>query len=271
MRRSRRARKRLSSGSGRVAAAWLARSRASAGRPVLRRLLASQARQVESEGYTSILSAHAMGRGFMMADPFIALSTVAAVTESVEIGTAILQLPLYNPTDIALKSYALAQLSGGRFILGVGAGSTRVDYELHNATFSKRFDAFEENLMQLRQIFESQKSQGIDIKPWDSVKQGVPIFFGTWGKHVSRAATQFDGWIASGLHRSVDEVTGAIKSYRGAGGGRAIVSTIQVAGGQDLGELRERLVRYREAGFDDAVIMFLPGAPSPGQVRQLID
>ena len=48
-----------------------------------------------------------MGRGFMLTDPFIVLTTAAAVTEKVELGTAIPQLPLYDPVDIAIKSFSL--------------------------------------------------------------------------------------------------------------------------------------------------------------------
>lgn len=234
-------------------------------------VIATRAKAIEDQGYASIWSAHAMGRGFMLTDPFVALSVVAAVTEKVEIGTAILQLPLYNPTDIALKSYSLAQVSGGRFILGVGAGSTRNDYDIHHMAFCNRFQVFEDNLVQLKAIFETQQANGVRIKPWNAVNKGVPIYFGTWGKNVDRAAVQFDGWIASGMHRSVEQVTAAIRSYRAAGGGRAIVSTIQLAAGQDLGDLREKLIQYEEAGFDDAVVMFLPGGPDLAQVRKLID
>jgi len=225
----------------------------------------------ESAGYASIWSSQAMGRGFMLSDPFIALSAIASVTESVEVGTAILQLPLYNPTDIALKSFSLAQLSSGRFILGVGAGSTGSDYELHRADFSRRFARFEEKLAQLRTIFSTGQVDGIKTSAWDSVSHGVPLFFGTWGHQVRRAATEFDGWIASGMNRSVAEVTEAIVKYRKADGGRAIVSTIQIAAGQDLGELKDRLNHYDEAGFDDAVVIFSPGGPSLDQVRKLLD
>jgi len=68
--------------------------------------LANQARMQE-QGYASLWSAQAMGRGFMLTDPFIALTTAAAVTEKVELGTAIPQLPLYDPVDIAIKSFSL--------------------------------------------------------------------------------------------------------------------------------------------------------------------
>ena len=231
---------------------------------------AKQAKQLESAGYSSIWVAHATGRGFMLSDPFIALSAVAAVTEDVEIGTAILQLPLYNPADIALKCWSLQQLSGGRFILGIGAGSTENDYQVHDVAFEERFTLFESKLKALREIFHTNQAADHDLTPWPSVRGGPPVFFGTWGKKVERAAREFDGWIASGMHRTPEECANALQGYRKANGSRAMVSTIRIGAGDDLGEVSARLRAYEDAGFDDAVVMFLPGAPSPQAVRALI-
>ena len=93
---------------------------------------------------------------------------------------------------------------------------------------------------------------------------------GTWRQNVKRAATEFDGWIASGMHRTPAECGEALKAYRAAGGQRAIVSTIVVTGNTDIGDLREQLKSYAEAGFDDAVLMVYPGAPSLEALRALV-
>ncbi|MFT7220440.1 MAG: alkanesulfonate monooxygenase SsuD [Candidatus Azotimanducaceae bacterium] len=233
--------------------------------------IVEQAKQLESEGYSSIWMAHAMGRGFMLSDPFVTLSAVAAVTRDIEIGTAILQLPLYNPTDIALKSWSLQNLSGGRFILGVGAGSTASDYQVHDVGFDDRFSLFDTKLKRLREIFHTGKVDEHNLSPWPSVQGGPPIFFGTWGKNVARAAGEFDGWIASGMHRNPDECAAALVGYRKQNGVRAIVSTISIGADVDHFELREKLRAFKEAGFDDAIVMFLPGAPTPAEIRLMID
>ena len=47
------------------------------------------------------------------------------------------------------------------------------------------------------------------------------------------------------------------------------MTTIIVNPGSDLGKLRSRLQQYADYGFDDAVIMFMPGAPEPERVRSL--
>lgn len=232
--------------------------------------IAEQARRYEAEGYDSIWTAHAMGRGFMLTDPFVALAAVAAVTEQAEIGTAILQLPIYHPTDIALKALSLQQLSGGRLLLGVGAGSTEVDYRIHQEDYKARFRNFETKLNNLRKILRTGAVGDLTLSPWPAVRDGVPLFFGTWGKNVARAAREFDGWIASGMHRTPEQCAAAMVRYREAGGSRAIVSTIRINGETDLGELRDRLQGYREAGFDDAVVMFLSGAPDPAEIRHYV-
>jgi hypothetical protein len=114
------------------------------------------------------------------------------------------------------------------------------------------------------------------LSPWPSVAGGPAIYFGTWGNGVERAAKQFSGWIASGHYRTPDELEEAIKRYRDAcpngveGGGRAIVSTIQLPASKSLGEIGDLLGRYQEMGFDDAVVMFLPGGVSPDEVRGLL-
>ncbi|HKI73330.1 MAG TPA: LLM class flavin-dependent oxidoreductase, partial [Pseudomonadales bacterium] len=169
----------------------------------------AQARTFEAEGYSSIWSAHAMGRGFMLADPLIALTIAAAVTTQVELGTGILQLPLYNPTDIALKSWTLALVSGGRFVLGVGAGSTEADYRVHRQSFTNRFRQFDTALASLQETFRTGEVDGVSLAPWQGVAP-PKILFGTWGRRVERAARAFDGWLASGMHRSVEECAGAL-------------------------------------------------------------
>ena len=233
--------------------------------------LAEQARTFAGEGFTSLWSAQAIGRGFMMTDPLIALTVAATVTDGVEIGTAVLQIPLYEPMDLANRVFSLQQIAGDRLLFGVGAGSTAADYAVHGRSYESRFEVFESSLAVLREIFATGGAGQSNLTPWPSVAGGPPIFYGTWGKAVARAASEFDGWIASGMHRTPEQVAAAAKNYAAAGGGRSIVSTIQVSGQTDLGELKEALNVYAEAGFDDAVVMLLPGAPAPAAVRRLLD
>ena len=206
----------------------------------------------------------------MTYDPFVSLSIAAGVTKHVELGTAILQLPLYHPTDVALKSFSLMQESNGRFLLGIGAGSTESDHLVLHSDFSSRFHNFSQKLDVLRSIFKTGQFEETDLTPWLSVEGGPPILHGTWGQGVEVAATEYQGWIASGMHRGPSQLEKAISRYRKAGGSRAIVSTIILGKEMNHAAVQNLLSQYRNMGFDDAVVMFTPGSLPPSEVRQMI-
>lgn len=232
--------------------------------------IAEQARTYVGEGFEGLWSAQAIGRGFMMTDPFVALSVAATVSDTVDIGTAVIQVPLYHPADLAHRVLSLQQICGDRLILGVGAGSTQADFDAFGRRHTSRFADFNAALAPLRDFLAHGRSGATDLSPWPAILGAPPIFLGSWGRGVERAAQAFDGWIASGAYRTPEEVVEALARYRQAGGGRAIVSTIQLRADTDLGRLKAVLQQYADAGFDDAVVMFLPGSPSPAHVRALI-
>ena len=233
--------------------------------------LADQARTYAAEGYHSLWSAQAIGRGFMMTDPFIALAVAAAATKDVEIGTAIVQLPLYHPVDLAHRVLSLQQICGDRLIFGVGAGSTEKDFLAVGRNYQSRFRDFNDCLANLRDVYREGSPAHSQLSAWPGISHPPRLFYGTWGKGVERAAREFDGWIASGNYRTADELAAAAARFRAAGGGRSIVSTILLDKSTDLGRLRERLAAYADSGFDDAVVMISPGGPSAGEVRKLLE
>ena len=237
--------------------------------------LAEQARRYGGEGFASLWSAQAIGRGFMITDPFVALSVAATVCDDVEVGTAVLQVPLYHPVDLAHRVLSLRQICGDRLLLGVGAGSTQKDFDAFGRSYAQRFRDFRVGVRMLRELLATGrlgtgKEAEVDLSPWPGVAGGPPLLLGSWGRGVVHAARKYDGWIASANYRTPDEVIQALGEYRAAGGGRAIASTILVHGQTDLGQLKAMLQRFAAAGFDDAVVMLQPGAPSPRDVRALL-
>ena len=232
--------------------------------------LAEQARVYEGAGFSSLWMVQAIGRGFMFTDSLIALGVAATVTKHVRLGTAVLQAPLYRPMDLAHRVFSLQQICGGRLILGVGAGSTEQDFVAFDLEYKDRFKVLDASVKDLRQIFSTGGIGESNLSPWPAVSGGPPVYLGSWGAGVIRAACEYDGWIASANYRSVDEVTAAAEQYRKAGGGPSVVSTIQIGLGADLGKLKEKLVRFSEAGFDDAVVMIHAGAPDPEKILGLL-
>jgi alkanesulfonate monooxygenase SsuD/methylene tetrahydromethanopterin reductase-like flavin-dependent oxidoreductase (luciferase family) len=235
------------------------------------RFLADQARTLAGEGFESLWSVQAIGRGFAISDPFVALAVAAAVTDTVEIGTAVIQVPLYHPVDLAHRVFSLMQICGDRFLFGVGAGSTRKDFDALGRDYAGRFRTLSTSMTALRQLFADGRLADVELSPWPNVRGGPPLLLGAWGgTGVERAARSYAGWIASAAKRSPAEVVAALQRFRRAGGRRAIVSTIQLDASSDLARTKDLLAEFAEAGFDDAVVMLMPGGPSAAAVRRLV-
>lgn len=232
--------------------------------------LATRARAYAEAGFESLWAASSVGRGVFQPDPLVALCVAACETASdIELGTGILQLPLYHPVDLAHRILSLQAICGQRLVLGLGTGSTSTDFEAVGRDYATRRRRFDENLIALRSLLTTGSFGDVTLGPIPS-GPGPPLFYGTWGKDVERAANEFEGWLASARFRKADELEARLLRYRAAGGRRAIVTTIVAGPECDLGELRDRLDRYAQFGFDDAVIMFMPGGPPPEQVRALV-
>jgi len=231
--------------------------------------IADQAKMLVGAGFESLWCAQAIGRGFMVPDPLLALTVAATVTHEVELGTAILQVPLYHPTDLAHRMLTLRQIAGSRLTLGLGAGSTVQDFDAFERDYDARFRDFDDSLVELSVALETGANATAELSPWPSVIGSPKLAYGTWGKGVERAAKEFSAWIASAHYRTPDELESALVRYRAAGGERAIVSTIQLPANRSLGDVEELLQRFQSMGFDDAVVMFLPGGVSPEEVRGL--
>ncbi len=70
--------------------------------------------------------------------PLGMLSFLAAKTTTITLGTSVIVLPYHNPIELAKYAATLDQLSGGRFILGVGAGGTREESDALGLDFHRR-------------------------------------------------------------------------------------------------------------------------------------
>lgn len=89
-------------------------------------------------------------------DPLIWLSHLAAVTTTVKLATGILILPQRNPLVLAKQCSTLDQLSGGRLILGVGAGWLQEEFDALGVPFAGRGRRLEEYVQALRAAWGDQ-------------------------------------------------------------------------------------------------------------------
>ena len=71
-------------------------------------------------------------------EPFTVTAYMAALTERVLLGTSVLVLPMHNPIEVAKQVAEVDQLSGGRFIFGIGVGWFEEEFEVLGQSFRNR-------------------------------------------------------------------------------------------------------------------------------------
>jgi probable F420-dependent oxidoreductase len=83
---------------------------------------------------------------FGIHEAWTVLSALAAVTRRVELGTLVLAMPFRNPAVLAKMAAAVDEVSGGRLILGIGAGWHEPEFSAFGIPFDHRVSRFEEGL-----------------------------------------------------------------------------------------------------------------------------
>jgi probable F420-dependent oxidoreductase len=86
-------------------------------------------------------------------DPFLVLTAAAVATSSIRLGTGIALVANHDPITLAKQIATLDQISGGRFMLGVGAGWNREEIENHGVEFDSRWSRAVEHLAAMKAIW----------------------------------------------------------------------------------------------------------------------
>jgi F420-dependent oxidoreductase-like protein len=104
-------------------------------------------RHAESLGYESIWTAEAYG-----SDAVTPAAWILAQTTKIKAGTAIMQMPARTPAMAAMTAMSLAELSGGRFICGLGASGPQVVEGWHGVPYGKPVTRLKEYVTIMKQI-----------------------------------------------------------------------------------------------------------------------
>src|SRR5881398_3032806 len=94
--------------------------------------LVAMAQEAERLGFDSAWAAEAWGT-----DAVTVLAWVAATTEKLRIGSAIMQIPGRTPANTAMTAMTLDLMSGGRFVLGLGTSGPQVVEGWHGQPWGK--------------------------------------------------------------------------------------------------------------------------------------
>lgn len=124
---------------------------------------AAMARAAEDVGFDSIwMGDHLLYRGDGRPErgPWEAwtmLSALAAVTRRVALGPLVASTAFHAPAMLAKMAATVDEVSGGRLVLGIGAGWNRVEFEAFGFPFDHRVDRFEEAFTIVRRLLAGER------------------------------------------------------------------------------------------------------------------
>lgn len=140
-------------------------------------------------------------------DPFVWLAFAAAVTSRITLATGVVVLPQQHALVIAKQMATLDRLSGGRAVLGVGAGWLREEFESLGASFDDRGARLDEQIDVLRASWRDgvlthhgpmMTIEGVAVEP-KPVRGSVPIVIGGHTPAAARRAGRMgDGFFPLG-------------------------------------------------------------------------
>ena len=156
-------------------------------------------------------------------EPFTLFGYLAAATESIELSTCIMVLPLRETALVAKQAAAVDVLSGGRLRLGVAVGLNSVEYEAMGKNFHDRGARMEEQIEVLRLLwtrdlvtFEGRwhtiTDAGINPLP---TRRPIPLWIGGGADPVLRRIGRLaDGWMMPGPLRTPEDAAPAVDAMR---------------------------------------------------------
>lgn len=157
------------------------------------------------------------------------LTAIATLTERVEFGPLVAATSFHNPAMLAKQAATIDEISGGRLILGLGAGWNRIEYDAFGFPYDHRVARFEEAFTIIRTLlregaidFEGTyySARDCEILPRGPRPHGPPILIGSHGPRMleitaphMNAWNAWHGWFGNdpaGLGPYLAQVDGAL-------------------------------------------------------------
>jgi F420-dependent oxidoreductase-like protein len=218
------------------------------------------AQEADRLGYDVAWAAEAYG-----SDAVTVLTWVAAKTERIDIGSAILQIPARTPTMTAMTAATLDTLSGGRFRLGLGLSGPQVSEGWHGVSYAKPLARTREyvdivNLALSRQRVRYDgrtytlplpdgpgKALHLMVHP---VREHIPIYIASIGpKNLQLTGEIADGWLAVFFApKFAGELLGHLEAGRAKVGktmdGFDVVPSVPMVVGDDVDDCAKQMRPY---------------------------
>ncbi len=187
-------------------------------------IIRATAVEAEQLGYDSVWvsdhvvvpNANVANFGAAIFDPFVTLAVAAGATSRVKLGTTVLIVPYRNAVVTAKMVSSLDALSGGRVILGVGAGWVAAESAMLGVPFAERGPMTDEHLRAMQALWTSEEPSfagkytqfsGLKFAP-KPVQRPLPIWVGGHSRAALRRTIEFgEAWHP--INRPPDELRAA--------------------------------------------------------------
>jgi probable F420-dependent oxidoreductase len=172
----------------------------------------AMARAAEAVGFDALWVSDHVGFGDPDAgwsgawESWTLLSALAAATERARLGTYVTAVPYRNPALLAKMAETLDEVSGGRVILGLGAGWNEPEFRAYGFPFDRRFDRFEDGLRIITAMLRTgradhegrlERAHGALVRPRGPRPGGLPVMVGAAAPRMLRLAAELaDEWNA---------------------------------------------------------------------------
>jgi probable F420-dependent oxidoreductase len=144
-------------------------------------------------------------RYYDVMDPFVTLAVAAAATKTLKVATGICLVIQRDTIQTAKLVASIDQVSGGRFLFGIGGGWNAEEIEAHGTVFTTRMQKMREQMEAMKQIWTRSTAEynGQIVKvpsmqtwPKPTQKPYPPILLGGAFPWAARRAIRYgDGWI----------------------------------------------------------------------------
>ena len=202
-------------------------------------------------------------------DPFVSLTAAAAVTRTLKLGTGVCLVAQRDTIQTAKLVASLDQVSGGRFLFGIGGGWNQEEMADHGTVFKTRFKRMREQIEAMKAIWTQSEPEYhgeiVDfpkMRTWPKPVQQPhpPVIVGGAFPYAARRAIRYgNGWVPHASRPHYPDVTEFLPQFQqmAAAAGRSPETVPVTVFG--AAEDADRLKLYRDRGIARAVVS-LPSA-----------
>ena len=157
-------------------------------------------------------------------DPFVTLTAAAMATKTLMVGTGICLIAQRDPIQTAKLVASIDNVTGGRFLFGVGNGWNQDEMENHGTEFKSRHKRARENIEAMKAIWTQSKAEYhgefVNFDPMMAWPKPVrkpypPVIVGGAFPYSARRAIRYgDGWIPQAGRGGTGEIADMIPQFR---------------------------------------------------------